>query len=99
VGLGLWYSTAGTIAVEAGMLAAGLWIYVSITQPRDRLGRWSFVAFVVFTLAIYASSIVSPPPPSARAVAWVALSSWIMPLWAGWFDRHRGVVPDLSSTA
>jgi hypothetical protein len=92
VGLGLWYSAAGTIAVEVGMLAAGLWLYVRTTRPRDRVGRWSFVAFVVFILAIYASSIASPPPPSARAVAWLGLASWIIPVWAAWFDRHRSVV-------
>jgi hypothetical protein len=99
VGLGLWNSTFKTIAVEEAMLAVGLWIYVLHTQPRDRVGRWSFVAFVVFTLAIYVSSIVSPPPPSARAVAWVGLASWIMPAWAAWFDRHRGFLADAPRSA
>lgn len=92
VGLGLWNSPFKTIAVEEAMFAAGLWIYVVHTKPRDPLGRWSFVAFVVFTIAIYVSSVVGPPPPRAQAVAWVGLASWIMPLWAAWFDRHRAVV-------
>lgn len=91
VGLGLWNSTLATIAVEGALFAAGLWLYSSFTGPRDRNGRWGLLAFVVFTIAIYASSIASPPPPSARAVAWVGLASWLMPVWAGWFDRHRSV--------
>jgi membrane-bound metal-dependent hydrolase YbcI (DUF457 family) len=99
VGLGLWNSTFKTVAVEEAMLAVGLWIYVVHTSARDPAGRWGFLGFLVFTLGIYAMSIASPPPPSARAVAWVGLSSWIMPLWAGWFDRHRRFIPDLSSTA
>src|SRR5512138_939700 len=98
-GLGLWNSTFATIAVEEAMLAAGLWIYVLHTSPRDRSGRWALVAFVVFTLAIYVSSIVSPPPPSARAVAWVGLAAWILPFWAGWFDRHRRLETDLPAKA
>ncbi|HMA18159.1 MAG TPA: metal-dependent hydrolase [Thermoanaerobaculia bacterium] len=98
-GLGLWNSTFATIAVEEAMLAAGLWIYVLHTSPRDRSGRWAFVAFVVFTLAIYVSSIVSPPPPSPRAVAWVGLAAWILPFWAGWFDRHRRLETDLPAKA
>jgi hypothetical protein len=92
VGLGLWNSTFSTIAVEEAMLAIGLWIYVVHTSPRDRIGRWGFIGFIVFTLAIYVASIVGPPPPSARAVAWVGLISWIMPAWAAWFDRHRDVI-------
>lgn len=98
-GLGLWNSTFATIAIEEAMLAGGLWIYVLHTSPRDRSGRWAFVAFVVFTLAIYVSSIVSPPPPSARAVAWVGLAAWILPFWAGWFDRHRQLENDFPAKA
>ena len=36
LGLGLWHSVAGTVAVELLMLAAGVWIYASATTPRDR---------------------------------------------------------------
>ena len=99
VGLGLWSSTFATIAVEEATLAIGLWICVVHTSPRDRIGRWGFVGFVVFLLVAYVASIVSPPPPSARAVPWVALSSWLLPLWAGWFDRHRRYLSDEPSPA
>jgi membrane-bound metal-dependent hydrolase YbcI (DUF457 family) len=98
VGLGLWNSTFRTIAVEEAMIAVGLWIYVAHTSPRDRIGLWGFVAFVVFTLAIYALSIVGPPPKDASAVAWVGMAGWLFPAWAAWFDRHRDVVPHVPPT-
>jgi hypothetical protein len=28
-------------------------------------------------------------PPSARAIAYAGLALWLLPFWAGWFDRHR----------
>jgi membrane-bound metal-dependent hydrolase YbcI (DUF457 family) len=93
VGLGLWNSVPATIAVEAVMFAVALWIYVRATRPRDGVGRWAFVAFVVLVLVIYAANAMSPAPPSEGAVAWVTLSLWLLPVWAAWFDRHRGVVP------
>jgi membrane-bound metal-dependent hydrolase YbcI (DUF457 family) len=99
VGLGLWYSTAGTIAVEAAMFGIGIGLYVLTTEPRDRAGRWGFLSFVALALAIYVSSIAGPPPPDVRAVAWLGLASWIMPVWAGWFDRHRDVVSSSPTTA
>jgi hypothetical protein len=99
VGLGLWSLTSATIAVEVLMFAAGLWIYSKTTAPRDGVGLWGYVGFVAFTLAIYAASLAGPPPPNARAIAWTALSAWIMPVWAGWFDRHRQVRFEASSTA
>ena len=92
-GLGLWNSVPATIAVEGVMFAAALWIYVRTTRPGDGVGRWAFVTFVVLLLVIYAANAMSPAPPSKSAVAWVTLSLWLLPLWAGWFDRHRDTVP------
>ena len=89
VGLGLWDSIPGTLAVEFAMLAIALWLYVRTTQPRDRTGRYGFWAFVAFALIMYVGNLMSPPPPSTRALAWFALTGWIVPFWAGWFDAHR----------
>lgn len=99
VGLGLWHSVPATVAVETAMFAVAVWIYVRATRPRDGVGRWSLVAFVVLELAIYAANAVGPAPPSERAVAWVTLSLWLLPLWAAWFDRHRRYLSDEPSPA
>ncbi len=93
VGLGLWNSVPATIAVEAAMFAAALWIYVRTTRPRDGVGRWALFGFVVLVLVIYAANAMGSAPPSQRAVAWVTLSLWLLPIWAAWFDRHRDPVP------
>ena len=98
-GLGLWRSVPATVAVETAMFAVALWIYVRATRPRDAVGRWSLVAFVALVLAIYAANAVGPAPPSERAVAWVTLSLWLLPLWAAWFDRHRRDLSDEPSPA
>ena len=90
VGLGLWSSTGGTIAIESTLFLAGLSIYVNATRARDRIGSIAFWTFVALILFFYVSSIVGPPPPDWKAVAWVGTASWLLILWAHWFDRHRG---------
>ena len=89
VGLGLWHSVPATLAVEGALFAAGLWLYLRTTRGRNAVGRYAFGALVVFYLVTWLSGVVSPPPPSDRAVAWVGVASWLLPLWAGWADRHR----------
>jgi len=89
VGLGLWNSVAATVTVEAALFAIGVFLYVRATTPRDRIGSIAFWAFVVFLILIYIANIVSPPPPSWRAVSYVALAAWLFVPWAWWFDRHR----------
>lgn len=88
-GLGLWNYPAATIIVECAMLAGGVAIYSRVTQSRDRQGRFGLWALVAFLLALYAASLVSPPPPSTTAIAWTALIGWPLALWPWWVDRHR----------
>jgi hypothetical protein len=89
LGLGLWRSMPATLAVELALFGGGAAIYARSTMPRDAVGRFAFVAFVVVLLAIYAGNILGPPPPSARAVGAAALGLWLFVPWAAWIDRHR----------
>ena len=89
VGLGLWNSVPGTIVVESLMFAAALWLYLTTTKARDRIGRYACGGFVALIGLLYVASVLSPPPPSVRAVAVGGLATWLFPFWAGWFDRHR----------
>jgi len=91
LGLELWNSVAGTIAIESVMFAAAVWIYVSSTRARDRIGSYGFWAFVVFMLITYFGNAFGSTPPSAALVARLGLAIWLIPLWAWWFDRHRDV--------
>ncbi len=89
VGLGLWNSAPATIAIESVMFAAGVWLYASTTRARDGVGRYGFWSFVAFQAISYAANAFGPPPPSAEFLARFALVTWLFPLWAWWFDRHR----------
>lgn len=88
-GLGLWNYPMATILIESAMFVAGVLIYRGATRPIDRIGSIGMWSFVVTLAPIYAANAWGNPPPSARAVACVALSAWLLPFWAGWFDRHR----------
>ncbi len=90
LGLGLWNSVPATIAVELAMVAAGLWLALSATRARDRLGRWGFAGLAAFLVLIYAANVTSPPPPSMEAVAWVGVvGAIVLVALAAWIDRHR----------
>jgi hypothetical protein len=88
-GLGLWNSVPATIAIEAALFLAGIWLCVRGSHPRDRTGFYAFWSLVLLLAIIYAGNAAAPPPPSSSAVAWVALSGWLVPFWAAWADRHR----------
>ena len=92
VGLGLWNSVPATLAIELGMFAAGLAIYLRTTRARDRTGSLALWALALFLLAIFGGAAFGPPPPGADAVAWTDMGQWLMILWAVWLDRHRRVV-------
>ncbi len=91
LGLGLWNSVPATFAVESAMYISAIWLYVSITRPRDRTGSYAMWGFILFSIVTYLGALFGPPPPSTRAIMWVGLTSWLVPLWTWWFDRHRDV--------
>jgi membrane-bound metal-dependent hydrolase YbcI (DUF457 family) len=89
VGLGLWNSLAGSVAVEFAMLAVGSVLYFSSTKARDGVGRFAAAALIAVLAILYVASLVGPPPPSPRALAFVSLGAWLFVAWAYWADRHR----------
>jgi membrane-bound metal-dependent hydrolase YbcI (DUF457 family) len=89
-GLTLWNSIAGTMIVELAMFAVGVWLYMRSTKPRDRIGRYSFAAYVFLLLAIYCADPFGGPPPNVQDLIWTAIVFGPLFLtWAWWFDRHR----------
>lgn len=89
VGLGLWNSVAGTLVVELALFAVGLALYLRVSGPTDRTGKWGLVGLVAFLALVYVSNLLGPPPPNVRALAWVAQAQWLLVGWAYWVDRHR----------
>jgi hypothetical protein len=97
VGLGLWNSLAGTLAVEFGILALGVWLYVRSTTPVARRGRYGLIALVALLVTIYATNVAGPPPPNVTAIGVAGHAQWLLVLLAYWVDRHRSAAPDLTS--
>ncbi len=89
VGLGLWNSVAGTLAVEGAMFAAGVAVYLKTTSALDKVGRYVTWSLIGFLVVAYALNATSPPPPSVEAIAWVGQAGWLLLLWAVWAERHR----------
>ncbi len=89
VGFGLWNSPIATLGIESAIFAIAILIYRDFTRPRDRVGSISFWVFVILLAAIYIANASAVPPPDWHIVAYLALSGWLLPFWAGWFDRHR----------
>lgn len=89
VGLGLWNSVPATAVVESLLFIATLALYLRTTVARDRTGTIALWALVVFVVLIYIANLSSPPPPSADAIPYVGLATWLFVPWGAWIDRHR----------
>jgi membrane-bound metal-dependent hydrolase YbcI (DUF457 family) len=89
VGAGLWNFTVPTLVVEYGLFVAGAWLYLRATRALDRLGTWLFAAFTLTLAGLYLASVLGPPPPSARALAFTGLAGWLFVAWGYWIGRHR----------
>lgn len=92
VGLGLWNSVAATLLVEAGMFAAGLFLYLKSTRAKDRQGIYALWPFVALLIAIYVGSIAAQGPVTQEQLGIGGLTQWLLVPWAYWIDRHREAV-------
>jgi membrane-bound metal-dependent hydrolase YbcI (DUF457 family) len=88
-GLGVWNYPKATLVIEFTMYFFAIFIYRDATRARDKIGTIAFWAFVIVLACVYFAAAVGPAPPNTRAIAFAGLATWLFPLWAGWFDRHR----------
>ena len=88
-GLGLWNHRWITIAVELTLFIIAIWTYQRQTRPKDKIGLYAFLAFVLFLTLAYAGAVFGPPPSSVKKLALITLLAWLMIPWAWWFDKHR----------
>lgn len=90
-GLGLWNSVPATLLVESTLFIVGLILYLRATTARDRIGRYAFWGFIIFSVLIYVGNIFSrqQPPSNVTALAIGGLSQWLIIPWTYWIDRHR----------
>ena len=91
LGLGLWNSAAATYALEAILLAGGLWIYLRATQASSSLGKYGMPVFIVVLLLINILNIFGPPPAGGKIE--MAVSAMIayfgFAAIAFWLDKKR----------
>lgn len=88
-GLGLWNSMPASLGLEFAFFTAGIYLYMSSTRARDRIGTIAFWALVATLVASYLGATFGPLPPSPEAVAYSALIGYLMVAWGWWIDRHR----------
>jgi hypothetical protein len=91
VGLGLWNYPVPAVGMEVSLFAIGLWLYLSISRPRDPVGRYGFWSLMIFLFVGWAAALLAPPPASAHQLALGALGIWAVLPWAWWADSHRSV--------
>ena len=91
IGFGLWRWPAATIVIEMAMFLGAAWIYARTTRARDAVGRWAFAAFVVVWAVVYLASAAPGPLPDFKALEYGGLVTFLIPVWAWWFDAHREV--------
>lgn len=97
LGLGLWYSTVGTLVVEGGLFAGSVWLYASATRPTDSTGSIALWSLVGLLSVMYVGLLFGPPPPNTEIMSYLTLSGWLVPFWAQWIERHRALVPAATS--
>jgi hypothetical protein len=93
LGLGLWNSLAGTMAVEGAIFAAAAFAYVQAPESSDRIGTSGCGGLLAFLGLIWIGNIFGEPPPSDTVVAVAANALWLVVAWGYWVDRHRTQVP------
>jgi hypothetical protein len=89
LGLGLWNSVPGTLAVEFLLFAIGAVAYLKSTVPRDRVGSIGLWMLLLFLSIVELANVLGPPPPSVLAVTLSAQAMWLLVAWGYWVDRHR----------
>ena len=99
VGLGLWNSLAGTIVLEFGLFAAGVYMYWSALTAHGNKVSWAFWSFAGFLIVMHIGNLFGPPPPSVSMIAVAGNAMWLFVLWAWWSERGLQTPGMQASTA
>ena len=94
LGFGLWNSAPATFALEAVILALGLWIYLRATRPlgRSLVGRFGMPAFALFLVLLNIQNLFGAPPAGFRVVFVLSMGTSLgFAAIAFWLDRKRAV--------
>jgi hypothetical protein len=94
VGLGLWNYPFLTLVLEGTLLFGSIALYFVRSRPRTARGRYAMLIFAAVMLLIQTGMLLSPPPPSDRAMATTALIAYaLFAAVIGWLERGRTTEP------
>lgn len=77
VGLGLWNSYIGTVAIELALVGVGLYLYLRSTRAIDRWGKFFVAALLIILALTYAPQLLRMVPQSETELAISSLGLWI----------------------
>lgn len=89
LGLGLWNSVTGTVAVEFGLFAAGAYLYGSSTTAKNKTGLYALVGLLAFLTIMHLGNLFGPPPPNVDMIAVAGNAMWLFVAWGWWIDKNR----------
>lgn len=78
-----------TIALEVGLFAVGIVLYLRFTKAVNRAGRYGFLILAVLLFLVWAGSAFGPPPPDSYTLAISGLFLWTPVIIGYWVDRNR----------
>jgi hypothetical protein len=88
-GLSLWNSVAGTIAVEALLLAAGIWVYLKCTTMEDKAGQWGLWTLCGLMAVVFIAIFLIFPPKTEGVVPNYGLIQLLFVAGGYWLESHR----------
>jgi hypothetical protein len=88
-GLGLWNSWPASISLEVILFGAGIWLYLSSTRARDRVGVYALWSLIALLSLGWLAAVFGPTPTDTHQIALGTLGMWIAVPWAWWVDAHR----------
>lgn len=91
LGLGLARSLPGTLAVELGLLAAGLWVFLTVHRShKHHVRRGSMILFTGVLLVLFLGMLFGPSPSTPDTVAMTLLVGLpALALLGGWAGREK----------
>lgn len=91
VGFGLWNYPLAALLIEAVIFIVGVWLYLSATKAKDKIGTFAFWGLIIFLVIIHIGNFFGPPPPDTKSIGFIGLLQWLFVIWAYWVDRHRAI--------
>jgi hypothetical protein len=89
IGLGLANNAVAAYTVEGLILVGGLILYLRATTPKNLIGKYGMIVFVIVMLG-FNLAMFGPPPTNLQFVALSSLGSFaVMAGVAFWLDRQR----------